>query len=76
MLDGADNTHIEDNRELLSEVLSNTDLSLKPLLLLINKKDRGGCLDEIQLTDKMGLHDLAEQYSAQIRVVSSLCNNF
>uniref|UniRef100_A0A0N5AKG2 ADP-ribosylation factor-like protein 13B n=1 Tax=Syphacia muris TaxID=451379 RepID=A0A0N5AKG2_9BILA len=67
VVDGTDTEHIEDNKKLLSSVVSNSDLSSKPLLLLINKKDQSGCFDEIQLSDKLGLHELAERHRTQIR---------
>uniref|UniRef100_A0A915AC73 ADP-ribosylation factor-like protein 13B n=1 Tax=Parascaris univalens TaxID=6257 RepID=A0A915AC73_PARUN len=54
--------------EVLKDVMSDENLRGKPILVLVNKKDRSGCIDEIQLSDRFCLHDLANLYTAQIRV--------
>ncbi|VDK31222.1 unnamed protein product [Gongylonema pulchrum] len=51
-----------------ADVISDEDLSGKPILVLINKNDHPGCVDEIQLTDRLNLHHLANLYRTQIRV--------
>lgn len=41
----------------------------KPFLIILNKKDRERCIDEIQFTDRFNLHNLANQYRTPLRVV-------
>ncbi|VIO97160.1 ADP-ribosylation factor family [Brugia malayi] len=68
IIDGSDEDRIEESGQLLKDVISDKDLMNKPFLIILNKKDRGRCIDEIQFTDRFNLHNLANRYQTQIRV--------
>uniref|UniRef100_A0A915ACM1 ADP-ribosylation factor-like protein 13B n=2 Tax=Parascaris univalens TaxID=6257 RepID=A0A915ACM1_PARUN len=68
VIDGSDECRLDESSEVLKDVMSDENLRGKPILVLVNKKDRSGCIDEIQLSDRFCLHDLANLYTAQIRV--------
>uniref|UniRef100_A0A915Q5J1 ADP-ribosylation factor-like protein 13B n=1 Tax=Setaria digitata TaxID=48799 RepID=A0A915Q5J1_9BILA len=68
VVDGSEEDRIQESGKLLKDVISDEDLRNKPFLVILNKKDRERCIDEIQLTDRFDLHNLANQYQTQIRV--------
>ncbi|VDK43124.1 unnamed protein product [Anisakis simplex] len=68
VIDGSDRSRLNESSETLKEVISNESLRGKPILVLVNKKDQDGCIDEIQISDLFCLHDLANTYKARIRV--------
>ncbi|VDM08802.1 unnamed protein product [Wuchereria bancrofti] len=68
VIDGSEEGRIEESGQLLKDVISDMDLMNKPFLIILNKKDRGKCIDEIQLTDRFNLHNLANRYQTQIRI--------
>ncbi|KAM3720484.1 ADP-ribosylation factor-like protein 13B [Dirofilaria immitis] len=68
VIDGSERKRIEESGRLLKDVISDEDLHNKPFLIILNKKDRERCIDEIQFSDRFNLHTLANQYQTQIRV--------
>ncbi|VDM42048.1 unnamed protein product [Toxocara canis] len=68
VIDGSDESRLNESSEVLKGVMADENLRGKPILVLVNKKDRPGCIDEIQLSDRFCLHDLSNTYAAQIRV--------
>ncbi|VDK88908.1 unnamed protein product [Litomosoides sigmodontis] len=68
VIDGSVKDRIEESGQLLKHVISDDDLIKKPFLIVLNKKDRERCIDEIQLSDRFNLHNLANRYQTQIRV--------
>lgn len=72
VIDGSDEGRLEEAGDLLRSIISNKDLKGKPILILLNKKDQENCIDEIEFTDRFGLHDLTNIYRINIRIVSFL----
>lgn len=70
VVDGCETSRFEESENMLKNAISEDDLKGKPLLVILNKKDQVGCVDEITLSDRLHLHQLANLYSTQIRVVS------
>uniref|UniRef100_A0A0R3RNN3 ADP-ribosylation factor n=1 Tax=Elaeophora elaphi TaxID=1147741 RepID=A0A0R3RNN3_9BILA len=70
IIDGSERGRIEESGQLLKDVISDKNLNNKPFLIILNKKDRGRCIDEIQFTDRFNLHNLANRYQTRIRIVS------
>ncbi|CAG9539850.1 unnamed protein product, partial [Cercopithifilaria johnstoni] len=68
VIDGSERERIDESGQLLKTVISDKDLNNKPILVILNKKDRERCIDEIQLTDRFDLHNLANRYQTHIRV--------
>ncbi|VDN02175.1 unnamed protein product [Thelazia callipaeda] len=68
VVDGSKQSRLQESGEVLAHVLSHEDLRNKPLLVILNKTDREGCIDEIQLSDRLNLHNLANLYQTEIRV--------
>ncbi|KAL3998867.1 ADP-ribosylation factor family protein [Acanthocheilonema viteae] len=68
VIDGSARDRIEESGQLLKDAISDKDLNNKPFLVILNKKDRERCIDEIQLSDRFNLHNLANRYQTQIRV--------
>lgn len=69
VIDGSERDRIEESGQLLKNVISDSDMNKKPFLIVLNKKDRERCIDEIQFSDRFDLHNLANRYQTQIRVV-------
>ncbi|VDO43015.1 unnamed protein product [Onchocerca flexuosa] len=68
VIDGSERDRVEESGQLLQNVISDEDLHNKPFLVILNKKDRERCVDEILFTDHFNLHRLANQYQTKIRI--------
>ncbi|MFH4975142.1 hypothetical protein AB6A40_001851 [Gnathostoma spinigerum] len=68
VIDGSNAQRLNETGDVLKEVIADKNLEQKPLLILLNKRDRPGVINEIELTDRLNLHQLARQHNATIRI--------
>ncbi|KAG8238914.1 hypothetical protein J437_LFUL000751 [Ladona fulva] len=61
VLDAADTGRLNECRDILMSILSNDKLSGKPLLVLGNKQDIPGALDEIDIVEMLDLEKLVNE---------------
>lgn len=53
VLDAANEARMAENRTVLGDLLGQADLAGKPALVLLNKQDKEGALDEFQCSDRL-----------------------
>ncbi|PZC70464.1 hypothetical protein B5X24_HaOG216099 [Helicoverpa armigera] len=58
VIDSSDFTRLDECRAVLEEVLSHDKISGKPVLVLANKQDKSGALDDIDVVDKLNIEPL------------------
>ncbi|KAG6463921.1 hypothetical protein O3G_MSEX014156, partial [Manduca sexta] len=58
VIDSSDFTRLDECRTVLEEVLSHDKISGKPVLVLANKQDKTGALDDIDVVDKLNIEPL------------------
>ncbi|XP_054289934.1 ADP-ribosylation factor-like protein 13B isoform X2 [Macrosteles quadrilineatus] len=61
VVDASDMSRIEESRKALHELLAHEKLAGKPLLLLANKQDQDGALDEIDIVERLNVEALVNQ---------------
>ncbi|XP_046667228.1 ADP-ribosylation factor-like protein 13B [Homalodisca vitripennis] len=61
VVDASDLLRIDESRKVLEELLAHDKLAGKPLLLLANKQDREGALDEIDIVERLNVESLVNQ---------------
>lgn len=61
---------MDENKRLLKSFQDiKQQLSRKPFLILLNKSDLPGAMDELHFSDECELHKLAKEISGCIRIV-------
>ncbi|XP_015788752.1 ADP-ribosylation factor-like protein 13B [Tetranychus urticae] len=70
VIDSADTKRIDQVKEILESVVSNRRIQGKPLLVLINKQDVEGAMDENALVTAINLNSIVNKYKIPTRVVS------
>ncbi|XP_070567727.1 ADP-ribosylation factor-like protein 13B [Ptychodera flava] len=68
VIDAADQERLEESRETLKAVLGDKRVQGKPLLVLANKQDEDGALDEIDICEKLNLEDMVNESQSPCRV--------
>ncbi|XP_015792512.1 ADP-ribosylation factor-like protein 13B [Tetranychus urticae] len=77
VIDSADTKRIDQVKEILESVVSNRRIQGKPLLVLINKQDVEGAMDENALVTAINLNSIVNKYKIPTRVEScSLINRW
>uniref|UniRef100_A0A1B6L1G1 ADP-ribosylation factor-like protein 13B n=1 Tax=Graphocephala atropunctata TaxID=36148 RepID=A0A1B6L1G1_9HEMI len=61
VVDASDLSRIDESRKVLEEILAHDKLTGKPLLLLANKQDREGALDELDIVERLNVESLVNQ---------------
>uniref|UniRef100_A0A0N5BEW6 ADP-ribosylation factor-like protein 13B n=1 Tax=Strongyloides papillosus TaxID=174720 RepID=A0A0N5BEW6_STREA len=68
------NRHSDEDIEfvkiMVTAIISNPDMTGKPLLILLNKKDLGNSITEYDFCDKINLHQLASESGSHLKVLN------
>ncbi|KAJ8707956.1 hypothetical protein PYW08_010322 [Mythimna loreyi] len=70
VIDSSDFSRLDECRAVLEEVLSHDKISGKPVLVLANKQDKQGALDDIDVVDKLNIEPLVNKYRCPTLVES------
>ncbi|CAH0718601.1 unnamed protein product, partial [Brenthis ino] len=70
VIDSSDFSRLEECKSVLEEVLSHNKISGKPVLVLANKQDKSGALDDIDVVDKLNIEPLVNRYRCPTLVES------
>ncbi|XP_077977080.1 uncharacterized protein LOC144432691 [Glandiceps talaboti] len=68
VIDAADQDRLDESKETLKMLLSNPKVKGKPLLVLANKQDQEGALDEIDICEQLSLEDMVNESRSPCRV--------
>lgn len=70
VIDSSDFSRLDECKNVLEEVLSHDKISGKPILVLANKQDKEGALDDIDVVDKLNIEPLVNKYRCPTLVES------
>ncbi|GBP06341.1 ADP-ribosylation factor-like protein 13B [Eumeta japonica] len=70
VIDSSDFTRLEECKAVLGEVLSHDKISGKPVLILANKQDKQGALDDIDVVEQLNIEPLINKYRCPTLVES------
>ncbi|XP_028163215.1 ADP-ribosylation factor-like protein 13B isoform X1 [Ostrinia furnacalis] len=70
VIDSSDFSRLDECRVVLEEVLSHDKISGKPVLVLANKQDKTGALDDIDVVEKLNIEPLVNKYRCPTLVES------
>ncbi|XP_059047928.1 uncharacterized protein LOC131843319 [Achroia grisella] len=70
VIDSSDFSRLDECRAVLEEVLSHDKISGKPVLVLANKQDKTGALDDIDVVEKLNIEPLVNKYRCPTLVES------
>ncbi|XP_041985962.1 ADP-ribosylation factor-like protein 13B [Aricia agestis] len=62
VIDSSDYTRLEECKTVLEEVLSHDKISGKPVLVLANKQDKNGALDDLDVVEKLNIEPMVNRY--------------
>uniref|UniRef100_A0A8D3BR05 ADP-ribosylation factor-like protein 13B n=1 Tax=Scophthalmus maximus TaxID=52904 RepID=A0A8D3BR05_SCOMX len=68
VVDSSDIQRIQETREALAEVLQHPRMSGKPVLVLANKQDQEGALDEVDIIDHLSLEKLVSENKCNCQI--------
>uniref|UniRef100_A0A1B6DYH3 ADP-ribosylation factor-like protein 13B n=1 Tax=Clastoptera arizonana TaxID=38151 RepID=A0A1B6DYH3_9HEMI len=61
VIDASDQSRIEENKNALKDILEHDKMAGKPILILANKQDQDGALDELDIVEKLQVESLVNQ---------------
>ncbi|XP_045507670.1 ADP-ribosylation factor-like protein 13B [Colias croceus] len=70
VIDSSDYSRLDECKVVLEEVLSHDKISGKPVLVLANKQDKTGALDDIDVVEKLNIEPLVNKYRCPTLVES------
>ncbi|XP_032524578.2 ADP-ribosylation factor-like protein 13B [Danaus plexippus] len=70
VIDSSDFSRLDECKTVLEEVLSHDKISGKPVLILANKQDKSGALDDIDVVEKLNIEPLVNKYRCPTLVES------
>ncbi|XP_072933764.1 uncharacterized protein [Epargyreus clarus] len=70
VIDSSDFSRLDECKSVLEEVLSHDKISGKPVLVLANKQDKSGALDDIDVVEKLNIEPLVNRYRCPTLVES------
>ncbi|CAK1595147.1 unnamed protein product [Parnassius mnemosyne] len=70
VIDSSDFSRLDECKAVLEEVLSHDRISGKPVLVLANKQDKDGALDDIDVVEKLNIEPLVNKYRCPTLVES------
>ncbi|CAH2098910.1 unnamed protein product [Euphydryas editha] len=70
VIDSSDFSRLDECKAVLEEVLSHDKISGKPVLVLANKQDKKGALDDIDVVEKLNIEPLVNRYRCPTLVES------
>ncbi|XP_012284912.1 ADP-ribosylation factor-like protein 13B [Orussus abietinus] len=73
VVDASDISRLTENKVTLGELISHENISGKPLLLLANKQDLGGAIDELDLVENLDVERIANMMRCPTRVEICSC---
>nr|XP_027209661.1 ADP-ribosylation factor-like protein 13B isoform X3 [Penaeus vannamei] len=68
VVDSSDPNRIQECRDVLSNLLSDRKVAGKPVLILANKQDVEGAMDEIDLVESLKIEQVVNKYKCPTRV--------
>lgn len=74
VIDSSDCSRLDECRSVLEDVLSHDRISGKPVLVLANKQDKTGALDDIDVVEKLNIEPLVNRYRCPTLVESYTAN--
>ncbi|XP_002735021.1 uncharacterized protein LOC100375027 [Saccoglossus kowalevskii] len=74
VIDASDQDRLDESKQTLKELLDNPKIQGKPLLVLANKQDVEGALDEIDICEQLNLEDLVNESKCPCRVETCAAN--
>ncbi|KAJ2943192.1 hypothetical protein O0L34_g18903 [Tuta absoluta] len=75
VIDSSDFSRLDECKTVLEEVLSHDKISGKPVLVLANKQDKTGALDDIDVVEKLNIEPLVNRYRCPTLVESYAAEN-
>ncbi|KAL0810626.1 hypothetical protein ABMA28_010740 [Loxostege sticticalis] len=70
VIDSSDFSRLDECKIVLEEVLSHDKISGKPVLVLANKQDKTGAMDDIDVVEKLNIEPLVNKYRCPTLVES------
>lgn len=74
VVDSCDTDRFSEVRQVLTDIISNSKIAGKPLLILANKQDQESALDEIDLIEYLKIEELVNKYCCPALVQSCSAN--
>lgn len=74
VIDSSDLSRLNECRTVLEEVLSHDKISGKPVLILANKQDKSGALDDLDIVEKLNIEPIVNKYRCPTLVESYTAN--
>lgn len=74
VVDSCDTNRFSEVRQVLTDIISNTKIAGKPLLILANKQDQESALDEVDLIEYLKIEELVNKYCCPALVQSCSAN--
>ncbi|XP_063238065.1 ADP-ribosylation factor-like protein 13B [Bacillus rossius redtenbacheri] len=62
VVDASDASRLDEGRKVLETILAHDHLAGKPVLLLANKQDREGALDELDIVERLNVETVVNQH--------------
>ncbi|XP_051169912.1 ADP-ribosylation factor-like protein 13B [Leptopilina boulardi] len=73
VVDASDLSRLSESREVFNDVITHVHISGKPVLLLANKQDLRGAIDELDIVDNLNIEELANSMKCPTRVEICSC---
>ena len=68
VVDSSAASRLQENKSMVDSLCDVPELQNKPILFLLNKKDLPEAMDEMQFSERFGLHSMAKRNRTDIRV--------
>lgn len=69
VINATDQRRLDENKTLLLNMIKNENMQGKPILLLLNKQDQPGAVDEVDAAERLDLSDAVNRYKSPCRIV-------
>ncbi|XP_020277729.1 ADP-ribosylation factor-like protein 13A isoform X2 [Pseudomyrmex gracilis] len=73
VVDASDISRLAENKVVFNELITHEHISAKPLLLLANKQDLNGAIDELDLVENLDVEQAANAMKCPTRVETCSC---
>lgn len=73
VVDASDLPRLTESKDVLNDVITHVHISGKPVLLLANKQDLRGAIDELDIVDNLNVEELANSMKCPTRVEICSC---
>lgn len=69
VINATDPRRLDENKSLLLNMIKNENMQGKPILLLLNKQDKPGAVDEVDVAERLDLSNAVNRYKSPCRIV-------